>query len=188
MILTVEELSLYSSLTSTSATIAATLIPVIQERITILTNNSFLTDLDLQDCYTFNATARTIVSASNYFTSYGFAAGDDVHVYNSYRNDGYYTVSSVTTGTLTLTSSASVVDELSGRSIIISVVKWPAAIKQIAARMVVYDYQVRPEKSENVKSRSLGPFSETFSDGEDIFGYPKSITSQLASYTMARVT
>jgi hypothetical protein len=135
---------------------------------------------------TFSAAARTIV-AGNSFTGEGFAAGDDIYVYNSYRNDGYYTVQSVATVTLTLTTACSVVAELSGRSILISVVKWPTAIKQIAARMVAYDYEVRPAKSENIKAHSLGPFSETFSDGEDIFGYPKSITNQLSSYTMARL-
>jgi len=185
-VITTKELLLYSNLTATAATIAAELIPMIQDRIAIIANNQFTTDLHLQDDMVFNAAARTIVADSS-FAGEGFLSADDIYIYNSYRNDGYYTVASVATVTLTLTTAKSVVAELSGRSILISVVKWPVDVKQIAARMVAYDYNVRPAKSEGVKAHSLGPFSETFSDSEDQFGYPKSITDQLSSYRIARL-
>lgn len=186
-IITADDLALYSGLSATSATIAAGLIPVIQERVTMMTNNQFLTDLHLQDDVAFAKTARTIVAGDS-FAGEGFAAGDDIYVYGSYRNDGYYTVQSVSTVTLTLTSAKSVVAELSGRSVLISVVKWPEAVKQTAALMVEFDYTTRPKQSGNIKSHSLGPFSETFTSGEeDQFGYPRKITDALTPYRIARV-
>jgi hypothetical protein len=186
-IITADDLSLYSNLSATAATIAASLIPVIQERVTMMTNNQFLTDLHIQDEMVFNAAARTIVAGES-FAGEGFAANDDIYVYNSYRNDGYYTVKTVATVTLTLASACSVVAELSGRSILITVVKWPEAVKQTASLMVEYDYTTRPKQAGNVKSHSLGPFSETFSSGdEDQWGYPRKITDQLVPYRIARL-
>jgi len=186
-IITKSDLEAYSGLTATSASAAASLIPVIQERITMMTNNQFLTDLHLQDEVTFANRARTIVAGGSY-AGKGFAADDDIYVYGSYRNDGYYTVQSVATVTLTLTSAKSVVAELSGRSVLISVVRWPEAVKQTAALMVEYDYTTRPKLAGNIKSHSLGPFSETFTSGEeDQYGYPRKITDALTPYRIARV-
>jgi hypothetical protein len=83
-------------------------------------------------------------------------------------------------------SVGSVVDELSGRSIIFAVVKWPLAVKQAAAQMVAYDYDTRPQRTPGVKSFSLGPFSESYNDsssgadkGLGIFGYPQEILGML---------
>jgi len=186
-IITADDLALYSNLSATASTVAAGLIPVIQDRVTMMTNNYFLTDLSLQDEVTFSSAARTIVAGSS-FAGEGFAASDDIFVYNSYRNDGYYTVQSVSTVTLTLTSASSVVAELSGRSVLITVVKWPTAVKQTAALMVEYDYTTRPKHSGNVKSHTLGPFSETFTSGdEDHYGYPRKITDALVPYRVARL-
>jgi hypothetical protein len=151
-------------------------------------NNYFTTDLDVTDTMTFNASARTIVAGANSFDEKNFLANDDIFVYHSYRNDGYYTVESVADKTLTLASGSSVVNELSARSIIISVVKWPLEVKVVAAKMCAYDYDARDKVSGNIKSRSLGPLSETYTDGEkDEFGYPKKITETLTQYRIGRM-
>ena len=120
--------------------------------------------------------------------SQNFLADDDIFVYNSYRNDGYYTTDTVSGSTITVISGQSVVDELSGRSVLISVVKWPVTAKQTAALMVAFDYDSRDKVAGNINSRSLGPFSESFSDSAtDEFGYPKKITSGLDKFRMVRV-
>jgi hypothetical protein len=187
-ILTVNELVTYSNLSATDAASAAALIPAVQERVCMMTNNYFLTDLDEQDSVTFNATARTIVADSANYASMNFLAADDIMVYGSYRNDGYFTLASVSSSTLTVISGQTVVDELSGASVLISVAKWPTAVKQTAALMVEYDYSTRPKQAGNVKSHSLGPFSETFSSGdEDQYGYPRKITDALIPYRMSRL-
>jgi hypothetical protein len=187
-IVTDNELTLYSGLSASAATIASNLVPIIQDRICLLTNNYFQTDLYVQGNVVFNASAHTIVMSDADFNSENFLASDDILVYNSYRNDGFFTLSSVSGSTLTIISSQSVVDELSGASILISVVKWPKPIKQIAALMVEYDYSVRPKQSANIKSRSLGPWSESYTSGsEDQYGYPTRITDGLIPYRMARI-
>jgi len=187
-ILTATEVTVLSDISASAATITAKgLIPIIQERVTIMTNNYFVTDLYLQDTMTFNTTARTIV-ASNSFSDENFLAGDDIYVYGSYRNDGYYTVESVSAETLTLASGSTVVDELSGKSILVSVVKWPNDVKKIAAEMIAYDFDERP-KRKGIKSRTLGPFTESYGgiEGLDGDGYPVNITDGLSKYRIARL-
>lgn len=177
-------------ISASAATITSSgLIPIVQERICMMTNNYFVTDLYLQDCYTFNATGRTIISVGgNSFDEKNFLAGDDIYVYRSYRNDGVYTLESVSGSTLTLISGSSVIDELSGRSILISVVKWPLPVVQVAAKMIYFDYDIRDKVSANIKSHSLGPFSESYTDGErDEWGYPMKITNLLSDYRIARM-
>jgi hypothetical protein len=188
-ILTATEVTVYSNISASAATITTSgLIQVVQERVCMLTNNYFLTDLDVQDSVTFNATARTIVADTADYNAYNFLAADDIMVYGSYRNDGVFTLASVSTSTLTVISGQTVVDELSGASVLVSVVKWPVPVKQAAALMIAYDYDARPKKSANIKSHSLGPFSETFTSGEeDQYGYPRSITDALTPYRIARL-
>lgn len=186
-IVTDNELTIYSSLSASAATIASGLIPMVQDRICSICNNYFLSDLYLESTVTFNATERTIVGTQSY-DSVNFLAADDICIMGSYRNDGVFTLSSVSGSTLTVISSQSVINELSGASVLISVVKWPKPVKQVAALMVQYDYEVRPKQSANIKSRSLGPWSESYTSGnEDRFGYPTKITDGLIPYTVARV-
>lgn len=188
-ILTATEVTIYSNISASIVTILAkNLIPIVQARLVIILNNYFLSDLSLTDTMTFDATARTIIAGGNSFDEQNFLPGDDIFIYNSYRNDGYYTLESVSDKTLTLVSGSSVVNELSARSIIISVVKWPLEVKSVAARMCAYDYDYRDKAAANIKSRSLGPLSETYTDGEkDEFGYPKKITELLTPYRIARM-
>ncbi len=188
-VITATECTVLSNITASAATITAGgLIPIVQDRICSLTNNYFTTDLYLQGSVTFNATARSIVMSDSDFDSVNFLAGDDILVYGSYRNDDVYELASVSGSTLTVISSQSVVGELSGASVLISVVRWPRPVQQTAALMVAYDYDVRPKQSANIKSRSLGPWSESYTSGsEDRFGYPTKITDALIPYRMARV-
>ena len=176
-LITATEVTVYSNITASAATITASgLIPIVQERIIQICNNDFATDLMVQASCTFNATAGTIVLDANDWVDFGFADDDEIVMVNSYRNDGYYTVSGFSDETATI-SVGDVVDELSGRSILFSVVKWPLAVTQAAALMVEYDYDGRKERSAGVKSFTLGPFSESYSDdsGLGIYGYPEEI-------------
>lgn len=193
MICTATDITIYTDISASAGTITASgMIPIVQDRINTICNNYFLNDLYVQGSVVFNATASTIVSTGDFLQA-GFADGDEVYVYNSYRNDGYKVVSTVTATTLTLASGSSVVSELSGRSILISVTKWPTALKYIAAQMVKYDYDDRPSKSIGVTSRTLGPYSESFGSGSNFgaptpFGYPQELIDALSQYTYARVT
>ena len=186
-IVTASAVTIFSAISASAATITTSgLISIVQERINFITNNYFLTDLDLQDVLTFNATARTVVAA-NSFAARNFLAGDEVFIYYSHRNDGYYTVLSVSDKTLTLATGSTVIDELSGRTIITSVVKWPTELQYVAAQMVYYDYDIRATRSAGVKSRSLGPWSESYGDNGGSFGYPKEIISPLNDYRIVKL-
>jgi hypothetical protein len=172
---------------NTSEVIASGLIPVVQERVNWITGNWFTTDLFLQSPVTFDGSARTIVSASS-FAAEGFADGDEIYVYRSYRNDGYYTVASVATVTLTLEAGSVIVPELSNRSVLISVVQWPGDLIYTAAQMVAYDYDSRSERAPGVTSVRLGPWAESYSEpGSGEFGYPKDILAPLYDHRIVRL-
>jgi hypothetical protein len=185
-LITAAEVAFYSNISAMAPAITASgLIPMVQERIIQICNNDFATDLMvIADC-TFNATAATITLKANDWKEFGFDDGDDIVIVNSYRNDGYYTVSSFVNETATL-SAGTVKDELSGRSIMFAVVKWPMAVKRAAAQMIAYDYDTRPQRTPGVKSFTLGPLSETYNDsasgadkGLGLYGYPLEILGLL---------
>ena len=183
-VVTAQQVVDWTNTSGTEAKIAASgLIPIVQDRIGVLTNNYFTNGLMLQGPVTFNATARTVVSANNY-ASRGVYAGAEVMVYGSYRNDDYYTVLSVSTVTITLATGSTVVDELSGASVLVSVVQWPRDVQHAAAQMVKFDYEDRAGRNSGAVSRSLGPYSESFAEGGMDFGYPDGILSILRPYKL----
>lgn len=189
-IVTATEITVYTDISASAGTITSSgLIPIVQERINYITNNFFLTDMYIAGTVTFNATAGTIVAGSDWDDE-GFVAGDEIYIYNSYRNDGYKTVGSVTTVTLTVSSADSIINEPSGRSVVVSVVKWPNALKYIAAQMVKYDYDDRAGVDVGIASKSLGPYSVSYKTGaqnQTPFGYPKELIDALSTYTVARL-
>ena len=195
-IISATQVTIYAPKISASAATITTsgLIPIVQERICLLCNNYFLIeDINVSGTATFNATARSIILATGvYWENYGFQANDDVFIYNSYRNDGVVTIESLTTETVILTSVCSVINEAFnnnlGKNIFFSAVRWPVSVQQVAAKMIYYDLDLRDKVSANIKSRSLGPLSESFTEGEkDEYGYPLKITNQLDSFKIGRV-
>jgi len=188
MIVTATQVTVFANLTDAASAITDSgLIPVVQDRINWICNNYFTTDLYVKGPLTFNATARTVVTSGD-FTAAGFATDDEIYIYQSYRNDGYYTISTVTATTVTLVTGDAVVDELSGRSILVSVVQWPRDLVYTAAQMVAYDYQERNNRGAGVKSKSLGPWSETYeSGGNGEFGYPRDILAPLYDHRITRL-
>jgi hypothetical protein len=170
------------SATTPEAITASGLIPIVQDRIVTICNRAFGTGLERQTTVTFNATAGTITSSSSDWAGDGFAAGDEIWVSNSYRNNGFYNVSSITGSVLTVLSTESVVDELSGRSVYFTVVDWPDELAYVAAWMVKFDYDDRKSRTAGVTARSLGPFSESYSDVGLTYGYPPEIIEQLNHY------
>ncbi len=187
-IVSATQVTVFSNISASAATIESSgLIPIVQERANYLTHNYFVTDLCLKDTMTFNATARTIV-ANNSFVAENFLASDEIHVYYSYRNDGYYIINGVSDKTLTLATGSTVVDELSGRTIVISVVNWPTAIAYTAAQMVYYDYDIRKKRSGGVTRTSLGPWSEAYGKVGEDYGYPPEIIAGLDDYCVLKMS
>jgi hypothetical protein len=193
MIVTATQVTLYTDISATAGTIVTSgLIPIVQDRINMITNNYFLTDLDIQGDLTFDSTANSIQCDTDW-DDQGFIAGDEIYIYNSYRNDGYHTVESISGNTIIITSATSVIAEKTGRPIMVSVVRWPTAIAYLAAQMVKYDYDDRANQEAGVKSKTLGPYSvsfgvETTGTGKVTpFGYPATLVDGLSPYTIVRL-
>ena len=192
MIVTATEVTVYTDISASAGTITTSgLIPIVQERINWITNNFFTSyKVYYQGQIDFTASADTL-SASTNLEELGFLTGDEFYLYNSYRNDGYYTAETVSEYTITIASSESVIAEQpSGASIMISLVDWPEAIKYIAAQMVKYDYDDRPERTLGVVSETLGPHSigyGTSGFNKQPFGYPQELIDGLAAYKIVRL-
>jgi hypothetical protein len=193
MIVTATQVTLYTDISATAGTIVDSgLIPIVQDRLTMITNNYFTSDLYVQSDMVF-ASATNSITASVDWEDEGFITGDEIYIYYSYRNDGYHTIESISGQSIIVTSATSVIAEKLARPILISVVQWPTAIAYLAAQMVKYDYDDRPNQEAGVKSKTLGPYSvmfgtETTGTGKVTpFGYPASLVDGLSSYTIARL-
>ena len=188
---TATDITVFTDISASAGTITASgLIPVLQDRIRTICNNPFVIDIYGQDKMAFNSTNGTIIASSVNFETEGFVAGDEIYIYNSYRNDGYKVLSSVSSLTLTVASGYSVVSEPSARSILISVTKWPDALKFIAAQMVKYDYDDRPKRAVGVNSETLGPYSVSYGTAgfnPNPYGYPQEFIDSLMAYKLVAI-
>lgn len=185
---TASQVAAYTDISATAGTITTSgLIPIVQDRIIQYCYNQFVSeDIYVQDTMTFTATAGTIV-ATNDFAAAGFAAADEMSIYGSYKNDGYFTIGSVSTKTLTIASAESVVTELSGASILISLVNWPVSLAYAAAQLVKYDYDDRGKRVAGLASQSLGPRSESYTTVVGGAGYPADIVDMLDAFRIVRL-
>jgi len=179
---TADNVVLLTNTTKTEGDIEETgLCAIVQERIRNMCHHNFVQDgIALTSAVTFNGTAGTIVATSSYATA-GFAAADEIYVSGSYRNDGYYTIASVTTTTITIASTSTLVTELSGATVTVSLVSWPGDLAFIAAQFVKYDIEDRADKGVGLASQSLGPRSESYTEGGQ-YGYPKDLLQMLDNH------
>lgn len=193
MICTATQVTVWTSITASAATIISKeMIEIVQERILLITNNYFTSDVvAIQDTMDFNATNNTIILDGNKWEEFGFKNGDDILIYSSLRNDGVKTISSISNYTATITSAYSVIDESfstnDGPVISILMIHWPKDVQHIAADMIYYDNDLRNKKSAGIRSRSLGPLSESYSDDSGYFGYPVEIINKLDQYKLVRL-
>jgi len=196
-IVTATQITSYTDISASAGTIIASgLIPIVQERINWITNNFFTSNkVYYQGNIDFTAAADTLSAGSN-LEELGFLSGDEFYLYNSYRNDGYYTAESVSEYTITIASSESVIAEQpSGANIMISLVDWPDAIKYVAAQMVKYDYDDRSSVNPDASAETLGPHSITYNTGNrtsknssgSAWGYPQKLIDSLAPYKIVRL-
>ena len=186
---TATQVTVYTDISVSAATITTSgFIPIVQDRITDYCYNWFVSkDINFQGTLTFTATDSIAAGTGNNWVSFGFADGDEVYLYGSRRNDGYYDVTSVTTVIMTVDSTNTVVDELSGASILVSLVEWPGSLAYAAAQMVKYDYDDRKTRAAGLTSQSLGPRSESYAAETGVFGYPLEILGILDQYRVARL-
>jgi hypothetical protein len=196
-IITATACSIYApKITASVATIVAgNYIPIVQERICYMLNNYFNNDdLAIEASVIFNATANTItLSIGTYWSNYGFQTNDDFIIYRSWRNDSVKTIASLNNEILTLTSACSCIDERynnnNGPTVYFSVIQWPISVVTTAAKMIFFDADYRDKNPSYLRSRSLGPLSESFgsSDVDDMYGYPIKVIQALEPFKLARL-
>lgn len=180
MLFTPTQVSAYATINGTPT---QTQIDSVVHNINLITNNFFVSDLCISTDADFAGGSGGTITIGSDWEDFGFSAGDVVYVSNSYRNDGYKDVASVTTSVMTLVTTSSAIAELSGRTIYFSVVQFPESLKKAAAEMIAYDVDQRDAVGADIRSHHLGPFGETFGgDGENTYGYPSKITNLLIPF------
>jgi hypothetical protein len=131
--------------------------------------------------FVFSAGAKTITVYTD-ATVYGsitdsFQAGDTILISNSRRNDGYFTIVSVSDTVITV--SEDLTDSTSFASVFLADV--PAALISVIAHMVQYDIFTRPDKS-GIETEKVGTFSVTYRELAPGLQYPGDIVSGLNVY------
>ena len=172
------------------------MIPYVQSDIIYYCDNPFADKvIYVEDSNAFDfvrgstSTATTqadyVLDASDRFSTVGFTDGMDVIIVGG-ANEGVYTIASVTTGTMKITSTGEFVTQSqttnyrSPGSIRVSRVVWPRAVKLVAAKMVWY--LIDKPKVTDVKSESIDDYSVTYM-GSNM--YPKPLVDSLAPYRRA---
>ena len=193
VILSATECTVYSSISCSAQTILdKKLIETLEYRLPMMLNNYFTSDgVQIQVTAKFNATVNTITIDQNSWDIFGFKNNDPIYVYSSYRNDGYKKVDSFSTNIAYVNTAYSVIDESFptnlGRVITFALVYFPIDVKMVCAEMIAYDYDIRPKRSAGIKSRSLGPLSESYDTSGFNFGYPQEILDKLERYRLVRL-
>lgn len=131
------------------------------------------------------ASADYVTDDNDDFSTAGFAAGMDVVIVGG-SNSGIYTVASVSSGTLTMTSTGEFVAQdqdlfykTPGR-IRIARMRWPDALKPTAAQMIWY--QIENSKPNDAISEKVDDYSITYAGSN---AYPARLVAKLSRYRMA---
>ena len=137
---------------------------------------------------TASSSDQTIILGDTNFSTWSFLSGDDIHVVNSARNDGFYIAGSVSSATVTLTQSSDNIatdiirnEEEQEATWSIYKMDFPAAAKPTIAQMVKFriDYPQGIPQNENV-----GDYSVNY--GSLGSGYPIGIVSQMRKYKLVK--
>ncbi len=166
-------------------TLIDNLLPSLPEKVFTICNNPFPANKFDTDLYVisrsqgvFVASTATVTVLGQNFETDKFAAAQDLFIVDSYRNDGFYTIDSVSSSTLTIASAITATgafnEEASGASITFAVVQYPPGIKPLAASLVQFDYQER------------GTWKEADGALIGVYGYPRALLRDFAWYTRPR--
>jgi hypothetical protein len=110
----------------------------------------------------------------------GFHVGDTIRVYNSIRNDGIFTIDTINQNSLILNDIDEVEDEDAGELIYITRIKYPKALKKVAALMIDFKIKENENESQGIKKEKIDDYSVEYEDKSQ--GYPSSILSMLYNY------
>ena len=196
MIMDVEEIKKLLRITATTYDQEIQdLIPIVQRDLVDYLNNSFP---DKQTTYLASSIelnarsgtdAPTISDTEGQFEIEGFAVGMDIALENTYRNVGIYTLSGVSSDTLILSVTDTLMDEEStaeygGRSIRITRIYWPNALKTYFAEMVWE--KISRTRERGITNKSLGPSAVTYAE-TGYGGYSSDLLAGLKKWKLQRM-
>lgn len=168
----------------------STLIPIIQSQIVAITRNKFKLDEPAYTAETIafvdnDPSADTITDSESEFVTQDFEGITDLCVEDSVKNDGIYHVDTVVAGTITLQTTESLINESAGNEVVLTWVKFPDDLKQVASDMIWF--KIQRQSGVGVKSESLGDYSYTLETGSGsggFAGYPAEIIAGLRPYIL----
>ena len=181
MILTKTQVKTYLGITSTDYDnqIDAMIDPILYDMFDYTSNHFHNNAVKIRtQQMTFSTTGTIVVSGTN-FSTYSFASGDEIHIENSARNDGFYTASSVSSATITVSTTQTLKSETWEAPVTITKVDVPISLLPVMSAMIKYKIDT---PMGNPLSESLGDYSVTYG-GND---YPASIEKSLNKYRLVK--
>jgi hypothetical protein len=108
---------------------------------------------------------------------------DSIRIFSSFRNNGTFTIDSISNNKLIVNSIDTIKDELSSENntVYITKIRYPIPLKFIAAKLI--NWQLKSNNSDftiGVKSEKIDDYQITFE--ESINGYPSSFMTPLQQY------
>lgn len=136
------------------------------------------------------STANQIRDTEQKFLIEGFQTGMDIYLDGSERNKGIYTVSSASSEYLKISTNSTLfeensTDEYGGKIISISRMRYPTGLKRTVAKIIWASMD--RSKSDNIKSKSIGPLSLTYNSLND-GGYDEAIYNELKKYKYTKMS
>jgi hypothetical protein len=186
MILTLATVKLYTGMSTTDtaydARIEALISPVLYDTFDYTKNYFHNNSVSLRSHQlTFSTgsstSGGTITISGTNFSTYSFADGDEIHIQDSQRNDGFYTAASVSSATITISTTQTLKVESWEAPVKITKMQVPDSLLPIMSAMVKNRID---NPLGNPVSESLGDYSVTYGNSD----YPAGIEKSLNKYRL----
>ncbi len=184
--------------TATHDTAILNWLPYMPGRVCAIINNYFMTNQAVVSGGDFTfTTAASIRTAEDSFVDDGnFAAGDDIFIRGTLRNDHFFILSAVTTVLMTIdinaeyaetTVVAENVETEDLRNVRINLIMFPRELKPIVANMIRYDIFDRADKK-GVQAEKIGNYSISYMKAAGLgYNYPDDVVGGLDQFVIPAV-
>jgi hypothetical protein len=128
--------------------------------------------------WTYAAVGKTITVGDDIFGTLGnFVAGDTLYISKGLRNNGFYTIDSITSTEITVLED--IVNGEENAFICLSIIS--QGFKNIVGSMIYFDVVERPQLGA-YKSEKIGTYSYTLGDWNNGLKYPDSVVAGIDFY------
>ena len=161
------------------------LVPTVLEDIVEYCNNNFVNSTQYwrTDKISFSSNSTITISDTSMPLDYYWKSGDKILVLGSIFNDGYYSISTVASSSLSINESISSESSSTGKIFSLHKVDYPKDLPVIASRMIKHTITTLDDS--NIASESLGDYSVSYVEvGAN--SYPQSIIKGLDKYRKIR--